>query len=161
MAEKGAGPARKTKTESLTVRLSPKAKFALELMARIQNRTISAAVEWSLSSAIANVRAPRTASFNPIPLSELVDEVWSTDEAMRLAKLAFESPALLTYEELRTWETIEASEPFWLAGCRGQASALLRDRLRDNWSVLLAHVQKHEQSATVIPIAEEELSPPF
>ena len=142
------------KTESLTVRLDPKVKFGLELMSRLQNRTVTGVVEWALTAAMTR------ATINPrdeesATVTAILDEVWSTDEPLRLVRLAFRAPNLLTYEELRIWETIQESPRFWDSPHRDHELYVDFATLRADWDALIEHVHKHENDATIAPMIED------
>ena len=67
-------------------------------------------IEWAVEGAGAEAifDSDRGTSF-----LEVIDSLWSTDDSVRLANLAMARPELLTYDELRIWETIKASPAFW------------------------------------------------
>jgi hypothetical protein len=77
------------KTESLTVRLSPRVKFGLELLARKQHRTLAGVVEWAIDMGMSDPD-------NGIPD---LDELWSPLAGERLKNLKDAHPNLLSYEE--------------------------------------------------------------
>lgn len=146
-------------TVSVGIRIDPKIKFALDIMGRLQKRSLTAVIEWAISQAIAqqNVDGSQAA------LGEVIDGIWSTDESIRFVKLCFDLPQALTYDELRTWETIKVSPVFWIAdeaGCydvnRGSISL---DAVSMGWSSLLAHVEKHKASSTVVPMRDLDYVP--
>lgn len=146
-------------TVSVGIRIDPKIKFALDIMGRLQKRSLTAVIEWAISQAIAhqNVDGSKAA------LGEVIDGVWSTDESIRFVKLCFDLPQALTYDELRTWETIKVSPVFWIAdeqGCyevsRGSISL---DAVSMGWSSLLAHVETHKTSSTVVPMRDLDYVP--
>jgi hypothetical protein len=60
-------------------------------------------IEWAVEGAGAEAifDSDRGTSF-----LEVIDLLWSTDDSVRLATLAMARPELLTYDELRIWETI-------------------------------------------------------
>ena len=90
-----------TKGEVITVRLSPKLKYALELLSRTQHRTQSAVVTWAIQEAIntdhgllkTNIRGTK------ISVDNMLEVLWAVHPADRLVKLAKHWPELMTYEE--------------------------------------------------------------
>ena len=147
-------------TVSVGIRIDPKIKFALDMMGREQKRSLTAVIEWAISRAIAEQPWDIEGSF-----AQTIDKVWSTDESTRFANLGFEMPQVLTYDELRIWETIKASPYFWHKHADGTYSVLDfmldKDLLRNNWADLLEHVQSHRSSPTVVPFDPFNVEPPF
>ncbi|NMZ25210.1 hypothetical protein ACSHWC_18020 [Pseudomonas fluorescens] len=146
-------------TVSVGIRIDPKIKFALDIMGRMQKRSLTAVIEWAISQAIAQ----QTLDFDGNSLSTVLDKVWSTDESSRLVQLAIHLPQALTYDELRTWETIKATSFFWLAYGDGSWEArpdrLLSENVRSSWTEILHHVEKNKASATILPMTMDELMP--
>jgi hypothetical protein len=131
-----------TKAESITVRVSPKLKFGLELLSRKQHRTLSSVVEWALEKAmqdkIEGLWANKKYSEEKV---YILDEVWDIDEPDRLVNLAFEFPNLLTYEEEVLWKLIRENGFVWMGHyvasqwtwSTDSKSYLLMPELRENW----------------------------
>lgn len=111
------------KTEGLTIRMNPQVKFALELMARKQHRTLTLVVEWALQQAIADPQQG---------LGDLLDKVWDPLEADRFIKMALNCPELLTYEEQLVWKVIREEAYF----CNGKDCKGLYESVRKQWDVL-------------------------
>ena len=76
------------KSNSLTVRLEPKLRYGLELLARKQRRNLSGVVEWALLCQI-------NSKDDGIDLEKL----WDVDEVGRINCLSKYAPELLTFEE--------------------------------------------------------------
>lgn len=154
------------KTETLTLRLDPKVKFMIELIARIRRQSITAVVEAAIEETAFDLDAPffSDGKAETLSLSLAVTEVWSTDESERFINQCYHMPSLLTYEEQRVWETILAS-PFLLAGESTVMDTfweiegfgrLDRFKIRRFWSNLLEHVEANKESRTITPF-----EPPF
>ncbi|MCY1551281.1 hypothetical protein D9M68_875980 [compost metagenome] len=139
------------------IRIDPKIKFALDLMGRLQKRSLTAVIEWAISNAISQ----QTAGSFEQPMSQIVDNIWSTDEATRFVNLCFALPEALSYDELRVWETIKASPPFWndFSSVGATQENLQMWMVRSNWDSLQSFVEKHKHSATVVPVRDEDLIP--
>lgn len=148
-----------TTTVSVGIRIDPKIKFALDIMGRLQKRSLTAVIEWAISNAITQQNA---GVFNT-SLSEVVDSIWSTDEATRFIKLCYELPEALTYDELRTWETIKATPYFWNNYRDGTSETILANLsiflVRDNWEDIKEHVATHKSSPSIVPIGSDILVP--
>lgn len=136
-----------TTSVNLSLRLDPRSKYLIDLLARQQKRTITGVIEWAVE------RAGTEAIFdneNGLNFLEVIDSLWSTDESMRLANLAQARPDLLDYDELRIWETIKASPDFWYKNDWGNTS-LDTTTLQEHWDSLLEHVEQHRLSRAVKP----------
>jgi len=104
-----------TKGEVITVRLSPKLKYALELLSRTQHRTQSAVVTWAIQEAIntdhgllkTNTRGTK------ISVDNMLEVLWAVHPADRLVKLAKHWPELMTYEEEFMVESIIDNDWGW------------------------------------------------
>ena len=144
-------------TVSVGIRIDPKIKFALDIMGRLQKRSLTAVIEWSITQAIAS----QTTDFDGGSLSSELDKIWSTDEAVRTVNLAIHMPGALTYDELRIWETIRSSEYFWHTYPDGSFGddfdRLVPSRIRSNWERILSHVEKHKSSPTVVPMTADDI----
>ncbi len=103
-----------TRSQVVTVRLDPKLKFAAELAARKQRRTISSFIEWAVEQAIEKV--PVTSGGIEAPeksVYDILETVWDVEESDRLVKLAIHFPQLLTFEEEKIWKLICEYSFFW------------------------------------------------
>lgn len=79
---------------------------------------------------------------------DLLKRVWDERESVRLAKLAFIYPSLLSLPEQRLWQQIKADDKYWRpATAKGrkrkdgeeahrEASDLLLDTLEGDWPQL-------------------------
>lgn len=108
----------RAKGESLTVRIHPKLKYGLELLARKQHRTLTTVVEWALTRALEDEKEGLTkyvnvgdAEFNHY--INILQEVWDPWEADRFVNLAMCCPELLSYEEELVWKVIKETKVFW------------------------------------------------
>lgn len=148
-------------TVSVGIRIDPKIKFALDIMGRLQKRSLTAVIEWSISQAIANQKIDSKA----LDLSTALDAIWSTDDSIRLVNMAQYLPEALTYDELRIWETIKVSEMFWNLypdGSFGDDPKMINsDNLRFMWDELLRFVEKHKGASTIVPMGTKDLDVVF
>ncbi|GGK24542.1 hypothetical protein SAMN04490189_3979 [Pseudomonas koreensis] len=146
-------------TVSVGIRIDPKIKFALDIMGRVQKRSLTAVIEWAIAQAMSQAHG----DFDGNSLSSVIDKVWSTDESVRLVNLALYMPEALTYDELRIWETIKASAYFWQhypdMTFSTEPDRLVMFLVTDNWDKLLDHVSLHKSSPTIVPITDKELIP--
>lgn len=144
-------------TVAVGIRIDPKIKFALDIMGRLQKRSLTAVIEWAISNAIAQ----QSLDFDGNTLSSVLDKVWSTDESARLVMLAHHLPEALTYDELRIWETIKASDYFWHTYPDGSFgndfNRLVLSRVRAAWKETLDHVEKHKSSPTIVAMTPDDI----
>lgn len=148
-------------TVSVGIRIDPKIKFALDMMGRQQKRSLTAVIEWAISSAIAQQPSHHKAGSFEETFSELIDRVWSTDESTRFVRVAFYMPESLTYDELRIWETIKASSWFWNMDADRNWKVLPEwinyDFVRMGWQGLIDHVERHKNSPTIVAAKDDDL----
>ena len=142
--KKGAG-GYLSRSQVVTIRLDPKLKFAAELAARKQRRTISSFIEWSVEQAIKRVHLTFDDNNCSIDTVEYaLQDVWDVEEADRFVKLAIYLPSLLTYEEEQIWKLILECAHFWAIDNPWEEINeldLLRkvihfDRIRTQWDTL-------------------------
>ena len=111
-----------TKAESITVRLDPKIRYGLELLARKQRRNLSSVVEWALQKAI---NEPEDGlietNLNTGIKYNLLYELWDVEESDRLLKMAMWKHELRTFEEERLSKLIRESEIFMHLANKAQA----------------------------------------
>ena len=107
------------KSTVVTVRLDPRMRYGLDLLARKRLRTMTSVIEWALSRAIED---KENGLFGP-PSNDpsgkpqnLLDEVWDPDESDRFVKLALREPRLLRFEEEQLWKAIRENSEFWRGG---------------------------------------------
>ncbi|UEB94620.1 hypothetical protein LIS66_19875 [Pseudomonas sp. HN2] len=136
-------------TVSVGIRIDPKIKFALDMMGRLQKRSLTAVIEWAISNAMSQQAIE--SSKGPTKITEAIDSIWSTDEATRFINMCFEVPMMLTYDELRIWDTIKLSKIFWTVGYPTEYREHLNEwKLRLNWPLLKEHVEEYKNSPSVV-----------
>ncbi len=134
--KKGAGGGL-TRSQVVTVRFDPKLKFAAELAARKQRRSVSSFIEWAVGEAIAKVKLDENNNIN-----DVMNQVWDVEDSDRFVKLALNFPELLTYDEEKLWKIITEYEPFWRGEVAGgeyggiNSDSISLGVLRNNWETL-------------------------
>lgn len=101
------------KGESLTVRLAPKARYMIELLARKQRRTISGVVDWLIWKAVNDPGDGLFKEYDEGKLLPLVDRLWSVSEFERIRLLQKYYHELMTFEEEMTMRIINLENRFW------------------------------------------------
>lgn len=136
-----------TTSVNLSLRLDPRTKYLIDLLARQQKRTITGVIEWAIEQAGAETIFDGELGNTFL---DVIDSLCSTDESIRLAQLARSRPDLLSYEEMRIWETIQASPCFWYDDGSGEPK-LAGGTLQEHWDSLLKHVETRRLSRAVKP----------
>lgn len=113
---KGSG-GKQSRSEIIQARLSPKIRFAAELMARKERRTLSSMIEALVENAAKDfeltITAPNSSGSLYVKLDFILEQLWSSDEALRFVRLAFTFPQLLNAEEEVRWTCIRQTPYFW------------------------------------------------
>jgi hypothetical protein len=99
MLQKKAKKLSPAKAESITVRIDPKLRYALELLARNQRRNLSSVVEWAIQRAIDDPKDGLVAVGEHGEAVYLLPCLWSVEESDRFFLLAEFRPDLLSFEE--------------------------------------------------------------
>ncbi len=93
------------KSDFVTVRLEPRLRFALDMLARTHRGTMTSILEWALDRAIKDPE-------HGLP-ERFLDEVWNPYEADRFVKLAMLQPDLLRFKEDLLWQAIKDDASLW------------------------------------------------
>lgn len=102
---------KQTKLTPVSFRLDPKIKFAAEILARYQRRSLASTVEWALLRSLQGTVQVGAEEGAAITLNELVNLSWSEDELIRAVNIAFLVPHMATHEESCIKAVILASKP--------------------------------------------------
>ena len=126
MGRKKGGGGKLNRSEILQARLNPKLRLAAEIMGRIQRRTVSSLIEILVEDAMKNQKisayrmaeSPRVLPESykkpqDVTLDDVIDHIWSFEEAERFANFAFHLPGLMSPEESRVWLYIHMNPYFW------------------------------------------------
>ena len=153
-----------TRSQVVTVRLDPKLKFAAELAARKQRRTISSFIEWAVEQAIEQVQVSSGSGFDDPgeSVSDILNKVWDVEEADRLVKLATYFPQLLTFEEEQLWKLIGECGHFWRNGVKGgggYGNGIYFDRVRNCWEQLNNIITGEESKETLNELSVDKPAP--
>jgi hypothetical protein len=148
MAKKGKGGGKLTRTYSVVVRIDPRLKYIAELCARLHRRTLSSFIEWSVQTAVQQVKTGiyLQDETSPATLWDMRDLLWKSDEVDRFLALVEYLPDLLTFEERMLWEHISDSllflelppEELRLPSINytGNVKYINRKALRESWDEL-------------------------
>lgn len=97
-------------TVNVSLRIDPKVKFAIELLAREQKRTITGAIEWAVQKALSSQQVTTGADVGNLQM--LVDRVWSPDDLERVLYLGIFTEHLLSFEEQCLWLVVRDNPHF-------------------------------------------------
>lgn len=97
------------KTEAVTVRVSPTAKWALELMSRQMHQSISGVFEWCIDMAGRFVEYPYPDGSGGFQILELAKATAEDRLAVRCAVIYTQAPNLLNHDELTIAKAIDRS----------------------------------------------------
>ncbi len=142
IAKKKPGRPRKApeeKLEQFSIRLPPKLKLGLELLARAQHRSLSQAVEWALNAGLSKFELASDGYYSS--LAALLDDLWDFTPPQRAVTLLLHAPELLTYEDRIAAELIKYSVEGQAIehGKPGGIEAAEFDQLvEQNWDSILA-----------------------
>lgn len=99
--------------ESLTVRMSARTRYGLELLARRQRRTLASLIEWLGTEALHN-QSLTTLTGESKPVTQALDDgLWDPLEPDRVIALARRHTDLLAYDEQLVWKVIMNEPSFW------------------------------------------------
>ena len=140
------------RTEMVAVRLVPKLKYAAEIAARSQRRTVSSLVEVAVANYLPtlSVAVPTEGGEQPIKLMTLMESLWDPDDSDRFVKLAKNQRWLLDNEEELRWKAIR--ERF---GAKGPLTDAQRIALRDIYKDIKKQVSEALRVKEMAKFAEE------
>src|SRR5262245_9991943 len=96
----------------MTLRLEPRLRFALNLLARKRRRSMASIMEYALYKAIedsADGLFRRTGGTD----EDLLELTWDPEEADRFVKTGLHWRHIFTYEEELLWKVIQEDRKFW------------------------------------------------
>ena len=133
------------RTEMVSVRLAPKVRFAADIAARSQRRTISSLIEVAVADYLPTLVVMDPAAEDdarPLHLMKLVDSLWDPEESDRFVNLAEKHRWLLLLEEQHRWKAIR--EHF---DAKGRLTPEQRKELRSIYDGIKEEVAKalHEK----------------
>lgn len=82
---------------SVSFRLPPRMKYAAELIARAQHRSVAGVVEWAIERALSDQMVD--VGGKQVSLDEVARRTWSPIAEERVKKLSEVAPHLCTFEE--------------------------------------------------------------
>jgi hypothetical protein len=175
--KKGAG-GKLSRSEIIQARLNPKVRFAAELVATYERRTLSSLVESAVEAygKTCKLNLELDGVKTTVSLDELLDKIWSQDEALRFMKTGFIDPELLGIHGYQLWEFILWTDYFWahyevtMKDSKGNfvekqwtpyhhVDGLILENLKEYWDLIQT---KEERAKINIPAQlGKKIDPPF
>lgn len=132
------------KSVLLTLRVTPRVRFGLDLLAQQSGRTVSQVVGRAIDDAIGSkgeglVIVPR-GERTPV---NVIDRVWSPHEHERVVRLGLWFPQLLNDEQRHLWRMIQEAPRYLKQGSmplRASPSDIRWDELATDWHSLKRQV---------------------
>ena len=148
------------KTSSVSVRMDPVIRWQLELLSRIERRSMSAVIEDAIEGRAKSTPADGHGEFSET-IAQLGAASYSPNDLERLIRLAMREPSLLTYEEVRQWDVIKKTPELWKDEAfddrRFNDSDFLWHRLNRHLSTLQILVQEAASERVTEAIPEDEI----
>ncbi|MEI6828010.1 MAG: hypothetical protein WCK54_20655, partial [Desulfuromonadales bacterium] len=99
------------KGKLITIRLTPKMRYSVELLARVQRRnSITAVIEFAIDKLLQD----QATGLVDADKGFLPDLLWDENESTRFVKLCLNRPELLTYDEGVLWRVLQLEKDCWL-----------------------------------------------
>lgn len=90
------------KSEVITLRVSPKVKFGLDIRARLNSRTLAQTAELAIQRMLGLAPSAVDAATEALE-REIIEKLWSPHRGARFVNLVRHHPELMTYEEESRW----------------------------------------------------------
>lgn len=164
MAEgKKKGGPKTTRSETVTVRLDPRARYLAELAARSQRRTLSSYIEWAVEESLRAVMLDPKSGREAQSVESAAPLLWDLHEYDRLAKLDQLFPVLLTYDEqrlIRLAESLVAAKG--LGKYSDKTSGAQSNFVHEHWDALKAAVAENRDTPeTIRELIQDPPTVPF
>lgn len=143
------------KTSVITVRLSPKHRYALDVLARMQRQTVSTVIEGlirkEVGAALTSLdggpvkdkdadRFARALLAGNTDAGSVLNMTWDPRECDRFVNIATYTPGLMTEDEELIWRLIRETPAFWKDG------EVQREALRTQWDAVVRAARKGASS---------------
>jgi hypothetical protein len=121
------------RTNVITLRVTPKVRFGLELLAHERSETLTQVVTWAVESMFGteHIGLLRYAA-GESRATRVLDRVWSPDEHERVVRLGVYFPELMSDRQTYLWTRVLENGRYWAGGKPPRKPAL--DKV--NWPAL-------------------------
>jgi hypothetical protein len=125
------------KTSALSIRLTPKMKFGLEVMSRMHHISVPEIVTRAIGDVFNSEHEGLSDWEGKDNLPRyLLPLLWDENPALRLAKLQFHTPNLMSAPEKKVWDAILKDPKLWSHPTLRTQPHLREDMLTQNWERL-------------------------
>lgn len=162
------------KQEAVSVRLTPKTRWALELMERVYESRATATINRALDELFSTEHIGLLLNVRGEEYPKRLDHLtWSDEECVRFAKVAMYFPDCLNRLERKAWDGIARTEKYWMrplppSGTMATESPsaalqhLNESELRNDWPVIKRELQSRlEAPSTALDALRNEGAAPF
>lgn len=154
-------PKRKSSTsqrrgEPLSVRIDAKTRYGLELLSRIQRRSVTGVVEWAIGEALHNSEMFDSKG-RTLTVEAALSALWSVNELERLLSLWDSYPHLLTFDEERLIAVLVGTHALWHAHEGANYAAFRWATVLPAWEKLKPIASKAAERPVVIGLTDDEL----
>lgn len=101
------------KTESLTIRLDPKMRFALEFVARIRGQTITKVIERAIVDRADNEKISKASEADWNVPSLTWKDYWDVNEGIRAINLARDDDTHPNFDEEEMWDFVKVHADYF------------------------------------------------
>ena len=122
------------KPDAYSLRLDPRLRFAAELAAEKERRTLASLIEWAIDQAVRQISVVNQDE-RLVSALKVSQDVWNEDEVVRFLLLAKQYPTLLTVDQHRLRDLIFRNPLF----STEQSSPVLKidvEKVREHWETL-------------------------
>lgn len=143
------------KSEVLSLRIDPRLKYGLDLLARQQRRSVTGVVEWVIGETFRK-EPINDADGRERAFSEAVEVLWSENELERLLKLWFFYPSLLSYEESRMVNVLLRSWDLWVKGANQAYNRFKWFEVLPKWELLKPVLEEAAQRPVITGLTDAD-----
>ena len=154
-------PKRKSATsrrrgEPLSVRIDPKTRYGLELLSRLQRRSVTGVVEWAIAEALRNSTIADSGG-RELTVEAALSGAWSVNELERLIALWESYAHLLTFDEERLVAVLVKTPALWHDANRRGYRQFRWSEVQPAWEALRPIATEAAERATIIGLTNDEL----
>jgi len=155
-------PKRKSATsrrrgEPLSVRIDPKTRYGLELLSRLQRRSVTGVVEWAIAEALRNSTIADSGG-RELTVEAALSGAWSVNELERLIALWESYAHLLTFDEERLVAVLVKTPALWHDANRRGYRQFRWSEVQPAWEALRPIATAAAERATIVGLTDDELT---
>ena len=129
-----------SRSSNLTIRVTPKMRFGLEMMSRLYHESIPDIVERAVRDAF-NGGYQGLSDYEGDAVEangyrNLLKVLWNGRPSDRIANIALHCKRLLAAHEIRLWDLVKSKPEFWADPAEFTEKSLRRDVLAKQWEAL-------------------------